>query len=236
MVDLRRRSYDPEWMDGEDVSRREFAACVEDLARVNTVTLARPPTLSFVARAARAIPRGRPLTILDVGFGAGDMLRALGRDLMRTGRTVRLIGYDINPRSEPVARRLTPETMPIDYRTGDAFALAPEEAVDVIISSLVTHHMTDEEIVRFLSWMEARAGLGWLINDLHRHWLAYHGFRLLSALMHWHPFVRHDGPLSIARAFRREDWERLLTAAGLEGTARVRWRFPFRYCVERTKW
>ena len=67
-------------------------------------------------------------------------------------------------------------------------------------------------------------------------WLAYQGFRLLSALMHWHPFVRHDGPLSIARAFRREDWERLLTAAGLEGTARVRWRFPFRYCVERTKW
>jgi hypothetical protein len=96
--------------------------------------------------------------------------------------------------------------------------------------------MDDAEIVRFLTWMEARARLGWFVNDLHRHWLPYHGFRLLAGAMRWHHFVRHDGLLSIARAFRRDEWEALLQAAGVGSVARVHWRFPFRYCIERAKW
>lgn len=221
-------------MDGDDVTQQEFAACIEDLAQVNTLTFARPPTLAFIDRALNATPENRVLTIIDVGFGAGDMLQAIARLVERRRRRAKLIGFDINPRSEPVARRLAPASLGIDFRTGDAFT--DEEPVDLVISSLVTHHMDDEEIVRFLTWMEARARLGWFINDLHRHWFAYHGFRALSAAMRWHAFVRHDGPLSIARAFRREDWEALLVKAHLAGKAELKWRFPFRYCVERTKW
>lgn len=236
MIGLRHRSTELEWMDGEDVSPAEFAACIEDLARVNSVTLARPPTLAFIDRAVRKARGGSPLTIVDVGFGAGDMLRAVARHLARAGQDARLIGYDINPRSEPVARRLTPAHLEIEYRTGNAFDIGPDEPVDLIISSLVTHHMTDAEIVRFLTWSEGKARFGWFVNDLHRHWIPLYGFRLLSAAMRWHPFVRHDGPLSIARSFRRADWQALLQQAGLAGKARIRWRFPFRYCVERTKW
>jgi SAM-dependent methyltransferase len=227
-------------MDGDGVSPEEFAACLDDLAKVNTITLARLPTLAFLDRAFAATPPGRRLTVVDVGFGAGDMLRALARHARKRGREVRLIGFDINPRSEPAARRLTPPapspTTTIDYRTGNAFAMAEDEPVDLVVSSLVTHHMSDAGILDFLQWMERKAALGWLVNDLHRHRFAYHGFSLLSAAMRWHPFVRHDGPLSIARAFRRDDWDVLLGQAGLIGTARVNWRFPFRYCVERTKW
>lgn len=223
-------------MDGEGVSQQEFAACIEDLARVNTLTLARPPTLAFIRRALKATPESRALTIVDVGYGAGDMLQAISRLAAKEGRGVRLIGFDINPRSEPVARRLATADMKIDFRTGDAFAMAAYEPVDIVISSLVTHHMEDGDIVRFLQWMEARARLGWFVNDLHRHWLSYHGFRVLAAAMCWHPFVRHDGPLSIARSFRKDDWNRLLREAGLAGRARLRWKFPFRYCVERAKW
>lgn len=236
MIDLCQRSREPEWMDGEDVSQQEFTACIEDLAQVNTLTLARPPTLAFIDRALEATPGSRVLTIVDVGYGAGDMLRAIARLTARRGRRARLIGFDINPRSEPVARRLTPETMRIDFRTGNAFALAPDEPVDLVISSLVTHHMDNDEIVQFLKWMESRAALGWFVNDLHRHRFSYHGFHLLAALMRWHPFVRHDGPLSIARAFRRDDWLKLLERAELTGKARLQWKFPFRYCVEGVKW
>lgn len=234
MPDLRQRSCEPELMDGEDVPQDVFAACIEDLAVVNTVTLARHPTLAFVSRALDAVGPDRALTLVDVGFGAGDMLRAVAGLVARKGRRARLIGFDINPRSAPVARRLTPETAGIEYRTGDAFAFA--EPVDLVISSLVTHHMDDGEIVQFLGWMERRAALGWFVNDLHRHWLAYHGFRGLAAAMRWHPFVRHDGPLSVARAFRRADWDVLVDRAGLAGQAKVRWAFPFRFCVERARW
>ncbi len=240
MPDFSRRATEPEWMDGEDVPQAEFAACMRDLAQVNTLTLARRPTLAFVDAALRA-GQGqgeatRPLTVLDIGFGAGDMLRAIHRLCERRGRAARLVGFDLNPRSEPVARAATPEGMVIEYRTGDAFDWPVGEPLDLVVSSLVTHHMSEAEIRRFLAWMEQRTRLGWLVNDLHRHPLPYYGFSLMAGAMRWHRFVRHDGPLSIARAFTRADWEARLAAAGIGGAARIEWWFPFRFCLWRARW
>ncbi|MET1755479.1 methyltransferase domain-containing protein [Novosphingobium sp. RD2P27] len=235
MPDLRQRSMAPELMDGDDVTLEAFSACVTDLAQVNTVTLARGPTLAFVKRAIRGMgPNARPI-ILDVGFGAGDMLRSIATMLRRKRRKARLIGIDLNWRSEAVARATTDADLGIEWHTGDAYAWPEKDAPDLVISSLVTHHMDDAEVVRFLAWMESTAQRGWFVNDLHRHALAWHGFTAVAALARWHPFVRHDGPLSVARSFRRADWERLLSQAGVK-EAKVRWRFPFRYCVERQRW
>jgi 2-polyprenyl-3-methyl-5-hydroxy-6-metoxy-1,4-benzoquinol methylase len=232
--DLSRRSREPEWMDGDDVSQEVFAGAMKDLATVNTLTLARRPTLAFIDAALRATPPDSVPTVLDVGFGDGDMLRAIRKLCDRRGRSARLIGIDLNPRSEPVAAAKSPPAMAIEYRTGDAFAFP--EPLDIIVSSLVTHHMDDAEILRFLGWMEERARLGWLVNDLHRHWISYQGFRLLTSVMRWHRFVPHDGLISIARSFRRPEWEERLAATGLTGQAKVEWWFPFRFCVERRKW
>jgi len=232
MPDFSHRSHEAELMDGEEVSQAEYSACMKDLATVNTLTLARRPTLSFIGRALAA-RTGETLTVIDVGYGAGDMLHAIAR---RWGKRLRLIGVDLNPRSEAVAQELAPPGTSIRYVTGDVFTWPEDDPIDLVISSLVTHHMDDAEIVRFLRWMETRARLGWLVNDLHRSAVSYQGFRLLSSAMRWHPFVRHDGPLSIARAFRRDEWEALLREAGVADTARIAWRFPFRYCVERTRW
>lgn len=222
-------------MDGDHVDPVDFAACMKDLATVNTVTLARGPTLKFVSEALKHAPRRMPI-ILDVGYGAGDMLRSISAMLQTQGRQARLIGIDLNPRSEPAARSMTPAGMTIEWRTGDAYDLPPEDRPDLVISSLVTHHMDDAEIVRFLTWMEATAKLGWFVNDLHRHTIAWYGFTAMATLARWHRFVRHDGPLSVARSFRRSDWQRLLEASGAPQQTEVRWRFPFRYCVTRQRW
>lgn len=234
MPDFAHRTEEDEWMDGADVPQAEFAACMHDLATVNALTLARRPTLAFIDEALKAAP-DRVLSVLDVGYGEGDMLRAVAALCAKRGRDVRLVGIDLNPRSEPVARATTPPGMTIEFLTGDAYALAADEPFDVVISSLVTHHMSDPEVMRFLSWMDASTRMGWLVNDLHRHWFAYYGFAALAWAMRWHPFVRHDGPLSIARAFTRADWEQRLARAGIIG-ARIAWWFPFRYCVEQRKW
>lgn len=220
-------------MDTEAVEAADFAACLRDLAAVNTATLARGPTVDFMRRASRRAP-GRTLTVLDVGCGDGDMLRRLHRWARRTGRALSLIGVDLNPLSVQAAEAATPSGLGIAYRCMDAFDPALGDH-DVILSSLFTHHLTDPEVMQFLASMEQRARVGWFVNDLHRHALAYHGFRALSSLAGWHRFVRHDGPLSVARSFRRDDWDRLLRAAGLEGVARVRWHMPFRYCVSRLR-
>ena len=79
--------------------------------------------------------------------------------------------------------------------------------------------------------MAAHARAGWLVNDLHRHRFAHAGFPLLATLARWHPIVRHDGTLSIARSYRPREWPPLLAAAGVSD-ARVFRAFPFRLCVE----
>jgi len=84
-------------------------------------------------------------------------------------------------------------------------------------------------VVAFLAWLERNATWGWFVADLHRHAIPYYGFRLLARLMGWHPIVRYDGTVSIARSFRRADWERLTALAGIQ--AEIRWHPMFRLCV-----
>jgi trans-aconitate methyltransferase len=138
--------------------------------------------------------------------------------------------------SEPIARAATPPGTSIDFRTGNVFDFKPERPVDFIVCSQVTHHMTDDEIAAFVRWMEGAATRGWFIADLHRHPIPFHVFRALSWAARWHRFVRHDGPVSITRSFRREEWERILAAAGISpAAAKIRWHIPFRLCVSRVK-
>ena len=221
-------------MDEQAAAPADLAAVLADLAVVNTFTLARPPTVAFMRRAARGLAPGQPLRVLDVGYGEGDMLRRIHRWGARAGVPLALAGVDLDPASALAAEVATPADWNIDYRTGNVFD-QPPDSQDVVLSSLFTHHLTDAQVVDFLVWMERSAARGWFVNDLHRHVLAYEGFRLLSAAAGWHQMVQHDGAISVARSFRRRDWDALLRRAGLRGVARVRWHVPFRLCVSRIK-
>jgi SAM-dependent methyltransferase len=230
MISLAERVRADEQMDDPALDPAVYEAVLGDLARVNRWTFAARPTLSFLRRATAGARRFR---LLDVGFGHGDMLRAIAGWCRRLGVEAELVGVDLNPKSETAARAATPPGLPIDYRTGD---YREQGDFDVVVSSLVAHHMTDSELRIFLGWMEANARRGWLVNDLHRHLFAYHGFPILARLLGVHRIVREDGRLSIARAFRPADWRALLAGAGVpEGAARVRRYFPFRLCVERLR-
>jgi 2-polyprenyl-3-methyl-5-hydroxy-6-metoxy-1,4-benzoquinol methylase len=228
MTSLAVRSRKAEQMDAADLPAEAFARVLADLAQVNRVTLAARPTLGFLGTIA---PQGGRLRLLDVGFGHGDMLRRIASWAAGRGIACDLCGIDLDPRSEAIARAATDPALPIRYRTGDYADLA-DEGWDAIVSSLVAHHMDDEEIVRFLRFMEANAARGWFVNDLHRHRLAYHGYPLLARAMGWERIVREDGTLSIARAFRPAEWVSLLARAGIE-RAEVSRHFPFRLCVAR---
>lgn len=227
MTGLARRSDAQEQMDADDLDPGTYAAVVADLARVNRVTMAARPTLAFLARATKG--RGR-LKLLDVGFGDGDMLRAVAGWAKRRSIAAELVGVDLNPRSEAAARPRTDPALPITYRTGD-YADCAGEDWDVIVSSLVAHHMSHAQLVAFLRFMDREARIGWLINDLHRHRFAHAGYPLLARIAGWHRMVREDGTLSIARSYRPAEWLPILAEAGV--AARVHRAFPFRLCVER---
>ena len=223
------RAVAEEQMDADDLDPATYAAVLTDLAKVNRVTLAARPTLAFIAR---AIGDARRFSLLDVGFGDGDMLRTIARWARARGVDAQLVGVDLNPRSAAVALAATPTELAIDWRSGD-YRDQPER-FDLIVSSLVAHHMTPHQLDTFLRTMEGAAVRGWFVNDLHRHGFAHRGFPLLARLARWHRMVRHDGTLSIARSFRIPEWHGILDAAGIHD-ARVFRAFPFRLCVERVR-
>jgi SAM-dependent methyltransferase len=227
---LRTRAIAEEQMDAPDLAPDIYARVLNDLARVNDVTMARRPTLEFLERLPRS---DAPLRVLDVGFGDGDMLRAIARWAAKRSLAVDLAGIDLNPRSAAIAQAKTPINASIEYRTGDYATLAGE-SWDVVISSLVAHHMTTAQLLVFLRFMDKEAGRGWFINDLHRHGFAWAGYPLLARLAGWHRIVREDGQLSIARSYRPAEWPPLLAQAGVS-SARVRRVFPFRLCVEKIR-
>lgn len=231
MSTLAARARQEEQMDAPGLDPGVYRQVLADLARVNRWTLATRPTLAFLGRAVGA---GRGFRLLDVGFGQGDMLRAIARWVKRRGLAAELVGIDLNSRSLAAARAATPAELPIDFRTGDYRDLS--EPFDVVVSSLVAHHMNADELGDFIRYMEARATSGWMINDLHRHRVAHLGYPLLARLLGVHDIVREDGTLSIARSFRPAEWDAILGDAGVPaGAAKIVRRFPFRLCVERLR-
>lgn len=236
-VNFMSRSQQAELMDTEPVPFEDFRACLIDLARVNRLTLAYRPTRAFFERIfARASHLGRPLEVVDVGSGYGDMLREIDGWAQKRRIPVSLTGVDLNPWSRKAAMAATPKEVNIQWVTADAFAYDPPRGIDVVVSSLFTHHLTDPQIVRFLGWMETNARLGWFVNDLRRHALPYHFFRRFARLAGFHRFVQHDGPVSIARAFTPQDWRCLVEDAAVDQNAvKIRNEVPFRLTVERLR-
>jgi 2-polyprenyl-3-methyl-5-hydroxy-6-metoxy-1,4-benzoquinol methylase len=218
-------------MDTDCVDFDDYSRCLRDLSRVNTVTLTHRPMLRWLARETAGLPS---FSLLDVACGHGDALRRIHHWAARRGSEARLGGIDLNPWATRAAHEAT--KAPIIFRNGDVFAIDASETFDFIISSQFTHHLTDDQIVMFIRWMEAHARRGWFIGDLHRHWLPYYGFGVLAWLARWHHFVLSDGRISIARSFVKADWQRLVQAAGLRADdATITWHMPFRLCVARRR-
>lgn len=223
----------PELMDGP-CSFEDLRACLRDLSRVNRLTLAYRPVMRFMERVA-AQGGGRPLRIVDVGSGYGDTLRRIVGWAGRRGLAVELLGVDLNPNAVRAAREASPAASRIEWLAGDVREIAAAQDADVVLCSLLMHHLPEDEIVELMRWMERTARVGWFICDLHRMPVPY---RLFSAAMRgpwWHPFIRVDGLASIRRSFRREDWERICREAGVWDRVRLLEYRPARLCVERLR-
>jgi 2-polyprenyl-3-methyl-5-hydroxy-6-metoxy-1,4-benzoquinol methylase len=223
----------PERMDG-DCSYDDFRGCLRSLEQVNRWLLGYRPTMAWLKRLQRGLRDS--VHIVDVGSGGGDLLRQIAGWARRRGIAVQLTGIDLNPYAARAAAESTPKELRIEWVTGDALVYRPKKPVDIVVSSLMAHHLEDEEIIALLRWMEATAHVGWFINDLMRSEWSCRMFGWLGEMVEWHPFVRHDGPVSFRRAFREEDWVRLLAAAEVPRKAVTveHWR-PGRLCVGRWK-
>jgi SAM-dependent methyltransferase len=221
------RSYELELIDTGDYSAEEYEGCLVELRRVNRwLGDKRALTKSLLAEAGRS--NGSRLTVLDVGAGSGELLRVIARWARERSRVVQLTGLELNERSASAILQESNEFPEIGSVRADALELPfADNSFDFVISSLFTHHLKDEPIIRVLREMYRVSRRGIFVIDLHRHPLAYFLYTTVGRIMLHNRLIRADGALSILRSFRPEGLHNLAVQAGLANVTVTR-RFPFR--------
>ncbi len=226
-----RRVYGAERMDEPDVDRRELATSLRDLRGVNRWLGGTRVVLRHLGRMVSRLP-GREFSVLDVATGSGDIPLAVARWARARRLHARVTATDAHGGTLDLARRHVAGDP--DVRVGPADALAlpyPDASFDFALCSTALHHFAEPEAVRVLRELDRVARWGVVVNDLRRSRPALLGARLLAATV-WrtHPVTRHDGPLSVRRAFTPAELLDLGRRAGMAG-ARVYGHFPFRLAL-----
>lgn len=175
-----------------------------------------------------------PLSILDVGCGGGLFTTRLAARYPQA----KVVGIDIAPAAIQFAQEHLEKIK--DKLPHVQFQVPPQPQLDylpnqfdIVTSTLVCHHLSDEELVHFLKQACKTAKQAVIFNDLHRHPLATLGFATLVPFFFRNRLIWHDGLLSIRRAFTREDWWTYLDAAGIDKQfCTVSWHWAFRWIVK----
>jgi ubiquinone/menaquinone biosynthesis C-methylase UbiE len=227
MINLQERSYQKELMDRDDIPFDAMAQTLRELNIINTRLGGHCITLKGVDKLAGS---DQPLVIAEIGCGGGDNLAAINNWCVKKKIAVRFIGIDLNAECIAFARQQYPqlncEWICSDYALVD-FA---DKKPDIIFSSLFCHHFTDEQLVPMLQWLKKNSGKGFFINDLQRHWLAYYLIKYITKFFSRSYLVKNDACISVARSFRKHDWQRLFHQAGV-GQYDISWQWAFRYLV-----
>ncbi|MHA4847405.1 methyltransferase domain-containing protein [Flavitalea antarctica] len=231
MPDFSKRSYQKELLDQENIPFRDILRNMEELNTVNSMLGGHSITCEGVRQLMkkRAMPDNYEWVICEIGCGNGNNLAVIYQWCRSRNIKASFIGIDINPDCIASAKPAGTAGKSI-YITSDYQKAKFIRKPDIIFSSLFCHHFTDEQMTAQLIWLKDNSIAGFFINDLHRHPLAFYSIRLLTMIFSRSYLVKNDAPLSVLRAFRRNEWERLLQAAGIDNFS-IKWKWAFRWLI-----
>jgi len=160
-------------------------------------------------------PANGEISVLDVGTGGAEIPMAIAQWARRAGRRVKIVALDLMPEIAGIARANAREFPEIEVRCQDVFALRETgESFDYVTASLFLHHIPTPRIREILRLFDQIARRGVIVSDLARNAASYWAVKSLALLTGNH-VVRHDAPLSVQRAFTREELQDFADRAGL---------------------
>ncbi len=225
MTDFSKRSYKKEILDLDTTPFKDIKRTMEELNFINTYLGGHANTL----KGFKKLLQGRKeISICEIGCGGGDNLNAINNLCKKENIKAKFAGIDINQNCIEFAKHKNPgmEFIFSDYKQIHFGKNKP----DVIFSSLFCHHFTDEELIEMMQWMQTNSGIGFLINDLHRHPIAYYFIKLATKLFSGSYLVKNDGPLSVLRGFKKKEWQSILNKAGIINFT-IQWKWAFRHLI-----
>jgi 2-polyprenyl-3-methyl-5-hydroxy-6-metoxy-1,4-benzoquinol methylase len=233
MINLTARSYQKEILDNDSIPFADIRQNMKELNTINTYLGGHKITLDGVKLTAINNPGGHPLHICEIGCGGGDNLKAVSDWCNKQNIAATFTGIDIKPECIAFASEQYPamntQWITSDYKTADLTGNKP----DIIFSSLFCHHFTEAGLQDMLQWMQLNSRLGFFINDLQRHRVAYYAIKWITRLFSSSYLVKHDAPLSVARGFTKKEWQQLFEKAGMKNYS-IRWKWAFRYLISCT--
>ncbi|WP_204344571.1 methyltransferase domain-containing protein [Psychroserpens algicola] len=227
LVNTKYRSDQQEIMDDLSYDGPILLDALDKLAKINQWLGGNAVTINGLKKVLKNHPKSELVTIIDLGCGGGDMLRDVSRFGKRHGYRFQLIGIDANPNTISYAESQSKTYDNIQFKTIDIFSEAFEQLdYDVVLATLFLHHFKDEALISFLKSVLKQAKYGIVVNDLHRHKLAYYLFKVLCTTIQNKTIVE-DGLTSVLRGFKRK--ELIHISEELNANYHIRWRWAFRF-------
>ena len=226
MIDYKKRSLQKEILDQENISFEDIALNMQELDWINSNLGGHSITIEGFKELAKD---KKSISVCEIGCGGGDNLNVLYHYCNKSNIDATFTGIDINKECIAFAKEKSdiknPEFIIDDYKN-----VSFKNKPDIIFSSLFCHHFTEKELVKMMKWMKENSTIGFFINDLHRHPIAYHFIKTTTVLFSKSYLVKNDAPLSVLRGFRKEEWQTILNKAAIKKFS-IKWKWAFRYLI-----
>ena len=227
LVDTSHRSSEMEIMDDFTMEGVLFRDTLDKLEIINRFLGGNSVTINGLKKLLKNQPKNKTITIVDLGCGNGDILPDVSKFGRKNNYSFKLIGIDANLAATEYAKELSKEYSELSFKTMDILSEDfKKQSYDVVLCTLFLHHFKNEELISFLKTTTDKATIGVVVNDLHRHKLAYYLFKLIGFFIK-NKMVRQDGLTSVLRAFKKKDLENI--AKEIKVHFSIQWKWAFRY-------
>ena len=227
MPNFSSRSQELEIMDNFQLDHDQIDGALDELEVINIWLGGYQVTLNGLKK----LKLQNDLHLSDWGCGGGDLLRKISKWSKNKGIQIKLTGIDATQSAVEYATEKSTSYSEIRYVLADVMDdMKKVPMCDVVISCLFTHHFDNESWIKLVQNMYKCASKAVIINDIHRHWLAYYSIGFLTGLFSKSKMVKHDARLSVLRSFSKTELINLLNQAGIRNY-KIRWMWAFRWQI-----
>ena len=221
----------PEIMDDFTIGGDQIHRTLLEIERINELLGGNNVTISGMKQLLKKHPLKKTFAIADLGCGGGAMSHLIQSMGLRKEIDMNITGFDANPHIIDFCKRRFSAQEGLHFQCLDILSEEFKKLhFDSITATIFMHHFTDEELTDILKSLKTQVAIGIVINDLHRHWFAYHSIKQLTKLFSNSDMVKHDAPVSVRRAFTKKELVNILIEAGIE-KFQIKWRWAFRWQI-----